>query len=150
MSIKSQLHENKKSPSENSLSHSQFTSLPFQIGIKILHSRKTLVKKSDIVILMTPPSPISYCIVFLMTPPPLKRSDLFYGRPLRGFLVKTFNNRRQHTIPYDKWQIYWDTLDFTEPEQVPSSQIWREISPFHSPVANRAFKSPINHVSLPP
>ena len=31
---------------------------------------------------MTPPSPMSNYIVFLTTPPPLKRSDVFYGRPL--------------------------------------------------------------------
>ena len=81
MSLKSYIYKNKKHPSENSLSLSRFTSSCLLLKPQTFYNK--IFKNSDIVVFMTPPSPISNYIVFLMTPPPLKRSDVFYGRPPR-------------------------------------------------------------------
>ena len=89
MSLKSYIYKNKKHPSENSLSLSRFTSSCLLLKPQTFYNK--IFKNSDIVVFMTPPSPISNYIVFLMTPPPLKRSDVFYGRPPRRHTISSLN-----------------------------------------------------------
>ena len=70
-------------------------------------SFKSAKKNPTSEFLWPPLPPTSYNIVFLMTPPPLKRSDVFYGWPLKVILYRFYLLDNLKTLQVLVGTSYW-------------------------------------------